>query len=71
MTLGEDTSGPQTMPAVVPDPRGTAPGRGAHLHPTTACLELAERKRAFSRALKYQGGQALSLEQLRAHLTQS
>ena len=68
VTLGEDTSG---VPVVVPDPRGTAPGRGAHLHPTTACLELAERRRAFSRALKYQGGQALSLDQLKAHLARS
>jgi predicted RNA-binding protein YlxR (DUF448 family) len=68
VTLGEGTSG---LPAVVPDPRGTAPGRGAHLHPTTACLELAERRRAFSRALKYQGGQALSLDQLKAHLARS
>jgi len=55
---------------VVPDPRGTAPGRGAHLHPTLECLELAERKRAFARALR-QGGRALSLEQLREHLTPS
>lgn len=68
VTLGEDTSG---LPAAVPDPRGTAPGRGAHLHPTTACLELAERRRAFPRALRYEGGKALSLEPLRAHLTES
>jgi predicted RNA-binding protein YlxR (DUF448 family) len=37
---------------VVPDPAGRAPGRGAHLHPTSACLELALRRRAFARALK-------------------
>ncbi len=37
---------------VVPDPAGRAPGRGAHLHPTTDCLELALRRRAFPRALK-------------------
>ena len=55
---------------VVPDPKGRAPGRGAHLHPTLECLELAERKRAFARALR-QGGRALSLEQLREHLTPS
>ena len=54
---------------VLPDPAGRAPGRGAHLHPTIECLELAERRRAFPRALKYQGGQALSLDQLRAQLT--
>jgi predicted RNA-binding protein YlxR (DUF448 family) len=38
--------------AVVPDPQGTAPGRGAHLHPTTACYELAVRRKAFGRALR-------------------
>ena len=37
---------------VVPDPRGRAPGRGAHLHPTPECLELALRRRAFARALR-------------------
>jgi hypothetical protein len=40
---------------VVPDPAGRAPGRGAHLHPTTACLRLALRRRAFARALRVQG----------------
>ena len=37
---------------VVPDPRGRAPGRGAHLHPTLDCLELAVRRRAFPRAFR-------------------
>src|SRR3546814_13055544 len=37
---------------VVPDPDGTAPGRGEHLHPTVACFELATRSRAFPRALR-------------------
>lgn len=41
--------------AVVPDPRHTAPGRGAHLHPTTRCLDLAVRRRAFVRALRVLG----------------
>ena len=40
---------------LVPDPQGRAPGRGAHLHPTTACLDLAERRRAFTRALRADG----------------
>ena len=58
---------------VVPDPSGTAPGRGAHLHPTPECLALAERKRAFSRALRHDAGVrgALSLERLREHLAQT
>ena len=37
---------------VLPDPAGRAPGRGAHLHPTTECFELALRRRAFPRALR-------------------
>ena len=65
MVAGPGTHGQEWF--VVPDPRGTAPGRGAHLHPTLECLELAERKRAFARALR-EGGRALSLERLREHL---
>ena len=53
MTVGSDTHG---RLAVVPDPLGTAPGRGAHLHPTTACYELAVRRKAFGRALRTSGG---------------
>lgn len=53
MTVGSDAHG---HPVVVPDPLGTAPGRGAHLHPTTECYELAVRRRAFARALRFTGG---------------
>jgi uncharacterized protein len=71
VTIGEDANGP----AVVPDPDGTAPGRGAHLHPRVPCLELAERRRAFARSLRYDGGPgangALSLERLREWFTRS
>jgi predicted RNA-binding protein YlxR (DUF448 family) len=31
------------------------PGRGAHLHPWSACLELAQRRQAFVRALRLHG----------------
>ncbi|MER5888784.1 YlxR family protein [Streptomyces sp. NPDC001941] len=41
--------------ACVPDPRGTLPGRGAYVHPVPVCLDLAVRRRAFSRAFKAQG----------------
>ncbi|AXI79667.1 YlxR family protein [Peterkaempfera bronchialis] len=41
--------------ACVPDPRGTLPGRGAHLHPDPGCLDLAVRRRAFPRALRQEG----------------
>lgn len=36
----------------LPDPRSRQPGRGAYLHPALGCLELAERRRAFPRALR-------------------
>ena len=51
---------------LVPDPAGRAPGRGAHLHPTIECLELALRRRAFIRALRATDG--LASEALRAHI---
>ncbi len=53
MTAGSDAHG---QPAVVPDPDGTAPGRGAHLHPTAECYDLAVRRKAFARALRYPPG---------------
>ena len=37
---------------LVPDPRGRLAGRGAHLHPDADCLALAQRRRAFGRALR-------------------
>ncbi len=49
VVAGTDSDG---RPAVLPDPERTAPGRGAHLHPTTACYDLAVRRRAFPRALR-------------------
>jgi predicted RNA-binding protein YlxR (DUF448 family) len=49
VTVGSDTHG---RTVVVPDPQGTAPGRGAHLHPTTECYDLAVRRKAFGRALR-------------------
>jgi uncharacterized protein len=52
VTVGSGANG---LPAVVPDPQGAAPGRGAHLHPTTACYELAVRRKAFGRGLRVSG----------------
>ncbi|HEV3381376.1 MAG TPA: YlxR family protein [Trebonia sp.] len=40
---------------IVPDPQARQPGRGAYLHPSRACFELAQRRRAFPRALRAQG----------------
>ncbi|MFB9570051.1 YlxR family protein [Saccharopolyspora hordei] len=47
--------GAGASPVVVPDPRRRRPGRGAWLHPDPACLRLAERRRAFPRALRVPG----------------
>ena len=53
MTVGSETHG---QPVVVPDPSATAPGRGAHLHPTDECYDLAVRRKAFGRALRVAPG---------------
>lgn len=37
------------------DPRRRAAGRGAWLHPEPMCLDKAERRRAFARALRVPG----------------
>jgi uncharacterized protein len=53
VTAGSDAHG---QPVVAPDPTATAPGRGAHLHPTAECYELAVRRKAFGRALRAAAG---------------
>jgi predicted RNA-binding protein YlxR (DUF448 family) len=53
---------------LVPDPRGRLAGRGAHLHPDPRCLDLAERRRAFGRALRVDG--PVDLTQVRAYLAE-
>ena len=37
---------------IVPDAAGRLPGRGAYLHLSLACLERAQRRKAFTRALR-------------------
>ncbi|MGZ4447066.1 MAG: YlxR family protein [Nocardioides sp.] len=66
VTVGSDAHG---QPVVVPDPQATSPGRGAHLHPTTECFELAVRRRAFARALRHAGPGVLSPAPLGEYLT--
>jgi predicted RNA-binding protein YlxR (DUF448 family) len=41
--------------SVVPDPGRSRPGRGAHLHRDPVCFALAQRRRAFGRALRVTG----------------
>lgn len=57
VVAGTDSHG---RAVVLPDPASTAPGRGAHLHPTTRCYDLAVRRKAFARALRVQGAAGLS-----------
>ena len=40
---------------LVPDPGARLPGRGAYLHRSKGCLELAQRRKAFVRALRTPG----------------
>jgi len=53
----------------VPDVRGTLPGRGAYVHPASACLDLAVRRRAFPRALRVPG--PLDINALRGYVEQT
>ena len=50
-----------TTTVVTPDLRRTMPGRGAHVHPDPACLDLARRRKAFGRALRVEGPLDLDL----------
>jgi predicted RNA-binding protein YlxR (DUF448 family) len=42
----------RTPAGVSADPRGTAPGRGAYVHPGSDCVAAALRKGALARALR-------------------
>ncbi len=46
---------------LVPDPAGRLPGRGASVHPDPRCVDLAEKRRAFPRALRLAGPLDFSL----------
>ncbi|MFC9440983.1 YlxR family protein [Nocardia sp. NPDC057030] len=52
-------NGPRSV-TILPDPRRRLPGRGAWLHPVSACLTAAERRRAFGRALRVSGNLDIS-----------
>ena len=54
------------MWCAVPDPLHRSAGRGASLHLDLACLDLAERRRAFARALRR--SESLDLTALRAYI---
>ena len=54
---------------IVPDPQARQPGRGAYLHPSLACFELAQRRRVFPRALRATG--SLDTVPLASYLSQA
>ena len=51
---------------LTPDPRRRLPGRGAWLHLASECLDRAERRSAFPRALRVPG--PLDTAPVRAHI---
>lgn len=38
--------------AALPDPSRREPGRGAYVHPLPGCMQIAEHRKAFGRALR-------------------
>ena len=52
---------------LVPDPAGRLPGRGASVHPDPRCVDLAEKRRAFPRALRLAG--PLDVGPVREHVS--
>ena len=38
--------------AALPDPGRREPGRGAYVHPARSCMQIAEHRKAFGRALR-------------------
>jgi predicted RNA-binding protein YlxR (DUF448 family) len=55
VVVADDDAAGSSSSRVVPDPSGRRPGRGASLHPDLRCLDLAERRRAFPRAVRLSG----------------
>ena len=51
------------------DPGGRLPGRGAHVHPDQVCIDLADKRRAFSRGLRVPG--PLDADPVREHVQSS
>lgn len=52
----------------VPDVTQTAPGRGAYLHRSMACLDRAFRRRSLGRALRTEIDGPRTAEAIRIHL---
>jgi predicted RNA-binding protein YlxR (DUF448 family) len=63
--LREVDGSPEWFASLDPDRR--LPGRGAYLHRSLTCLELAERRRALPRALRLGGGLDVSAVRVEMH----
>jgi uncharacterized protein len=50
------------------DPLRRLPGRGASVHPDLVCVDLADKRRAFTRALRVEG--PLDVTPVREHVQQ-
>jgi uncharacterized protein len=55
VAVATDASGTAVAVPVVPDPRRRIQSRGAWVHPDPGCVALAQRRRAFARALHVPG----------------
>ncbi|HEU0100684.1 MAG TPA: YlxR family protein [Mycobacteriales bacterium] len=53
---------------LVPDPAGRLPGRGASVHLDLRCVDLADKRRAFPRALRLAG--PLVVRPVREHVAE-
>jgi uncharacterized protein len=53
-------------PRLSPDPDRRLPGRGASVHPDPRCVDLADKRRAFPRALRLPG--PLDVTPVREHV---
>ena len=54
---------------LTPDPAGRLPGRGASVHLDPRCVDLADKRRAFPRALRLTG--PLDVTPVREHVAHS
>lgn len=52
VSRGSTAPGMDVTPTIVVDLHKTEPGRGAWIHQSSQCYELAVRKHAFTRALR-------------------
>ncbi|WUI34844.1 YlxR family protein [Nocardia sp. NBC_00416] len=66
VACGRSTGNGADAVTIVPDPQHRLSGRGAWLHPFSACLSTAVRRRAIGRALRVSG--YLDISALEQHL---